>query len=148
MNGPKLQCWLGRLPSLVLRSCVAYYCRTTLRCSDFHFNLFFFQIIIPLHVIGLSCGCVSWGLPNISNLPCNKRYLTWLLREVIESNDRKKTKGKKTIGYAEWVYERIVICGIKEKSGKQERVENMEAKNLPNGRTLTTKLTMYDIVTA
>ena len=28
--------------------------------------------------MGLSCGCVSWGLPNLSNLPCNKRYLTWL----------------------------------------------------------------------
>ena len=30
------------------------------------------------------------------------------------------------------------VCGTKEKGGKQERVENMEAKNLPNGRTLTT----------
>ena len=28
--------------------------------------------------------------------------------------------------------------GIKEKGGKQERMENMEAKNMPNGRTLTT----------
>ena len=55
-----------------------FICRTTLRCSDFHFNLFFFQIIIPFHVIGLSCGCVSWGLPNLSNLPCNKQSLTWL----------------------------------------------------------------------
>ena len=34
-------------------------------------------------------------------------------------------------------FERIVLCGIKEKGGKQERVENKEAKNLPNGRTLT-----------
>jgi len=29
------------------------------------------------------------------------------------------------------------VCGIKEKGGKQERMENMEAKNLPNGRTPT-----------
>ena len=29
------------------------------------------------------------------------------------------------------------ICGIKEKGGKQERMKNMEARNLPNGRTLT-----------
>jgi len=60
------------------------------------------------------------------------------------SDDRKKTKGKETIketiGYAEWVPERIVVCGIKEKGRKQERVENMEAKNLPNGRTLTTMM--------
>jgi len=34
----------------------------------------------------------------------------------------------------------IVACGIKEKGGKQERVENMEAKNLPNGRKLTTMI--------
>jgi len=37
-----------------------------------------------------------------------------------------------------WVSERSVVCGIKEKGGKQERMENMEAKNVPNGRTLTT----------
>jgi len=30
-----------------------------------------------------------------------------------------------------------VVCGIKENGGKPERMENMEAKNLPNGRTLT-----------
>ena len=54
------------------------------------------------------------------------------------SDDRKKTKGKKTIGHAKWISERSVVCGIKEKGGKQERMENMEAKNLPNGRTLTT----------
>src|SRR6218665_1728326 len=54
----------------------SFICRTTLRCSDFHFNRFFFQIIIPLQVIGLSCGWVSGGLPNLSNFPCNKRYLT------------------------------------------------------------------------
>src|SRR6218665_3565049 len=53
-------------------------------------------------------------------------------------DDRKKTEGKETIGYAERVSERIVVCGTKEKGGKQERVENMEAKNLPHGRTLTT----------
>src|SRR6218665_1210965 len=54
------------------------------------------------------------------------------------SDDGKKTKGKETIGYAERVSERFVACGTKEKGGKQERVENMETKNLPNGRTLTT----------
>src|SRR6218665_128598 len=56
------------------------------------------------------------------------------------SDDRKKTKGKETIGYAERVPERIVVCGTKEKGRKQERVENMEAKNLPYGRTLTTTM--------
>src|SRR6218665_3837896 len=54
------------------------------------------------------------------------------------SDDRKKTKGKETIGYAERISERIVVCGTKEKGRKQKRVENMEAKNLPHGRTLTT----------
>ena len=54
------------------------------------------------------------------------------------SDDRKKTKGKETIGYAERVSERIVVCGTKGKGRKQEIVENMEAKNLPHGRTLTT----------
>jgi len=54
------------------------------------------------------------------------------------SDDRKKIKGKETIGYAERVSERIVVCGTKEKGSKQERVENMEAKNLPHGRTLVT----------
>ena len=54
------------------------------------------------------------------------------------SDDRKKTKGKETIGCAERVSERIVVCGTKEKGRKQERVKNMEAKNLPNGRTLMT----------
>ena len=44
----------------------------------------------------------------------------------------------KTIWYAERVSERIVVSGTKEKGGEQERVENMEAKNLPHGRTLTT----------
>jgi len=49
------------------------------------------------------------------------------------------------IGYAERVSVRIVVCGIKEKGRKQERVENMEAKNLPHGRTLTTRQTyMYN----
>jgi len=60
--------------------------------------------------------------------------------DLYRSDDRKKTKGKETIGYAERVSERIVICGTKEKGRKQERVENMEAKNLPHGRTITTKL--------
>src|SRR6218665_3976308 len=54
------------------------------------------------------------------------------------SDDRKKTKGKETIGYAERVSERIVVCGTKEKGRKHERVENMEAKNLHHSRTLTT----------
>ena len=49
-----------------------------------------------------------------------------------------KTKRKETIGYAERVSERIVVCGTKEKGRKQERVGNMEAKNMPHGRTLTT----------
>src|SRR6218665_995477 len=48
-----------------------------------------------------------------------------------------KRPRRKTIGYAKSVSERSVVCGIKEKDGKQERMENMEAKNLPNGRTLT-----------
>ena len=55
------------------------------------------------------------------------------------SDGRKNTKGKKTIRYAKWVSERSVVCGTKEKGGKQERMENMEAKNLPNGRTPTKK---------
>jgi len=45
----------------------------------------------------------------------------------IGSDDRKKTKGKKTIGYSKRVPESSIVCGI-----------NIEAKNLPNGRTLTT----------
>ena len=56
-----------------------------------------------------------------------------LLREVIEG----RMIGKRPWGRKR-VSERIVICGTKEKGGKQERVENMEAKNLPSGRTLTT----------
>ena len=54
------------------------------------------------------------------------------------SDDRKKTKWKKTIGYAKRVPDRSVICGIKEKDGKQGRMENIETKNLPNSRALTT----------
>jgi len=46
-------------------------------------------------------------------------------------------KGKKTTGYAKRIPERSIICGIKGKSGKKERMENIEDKNLPNGRTLT-----------
>src|SRR6218665_125314 len=53
---------------------------------------------------------------------------------------RKRTKGKETIGYAERVSERIVICGTKEIGGKQERVENMEAKNQPSSKTLKTRV--------
>ena len=69
--------------------------------------------------------------------------LTCIKRLMIRPGDRgsdgrKKTKGKETIGHAERVSERIVVCGTEEKGGKQERVENMEAKNLPNGRTLPT----------
>ena len=61
------------------------------------------------------------------------------------SDDRKKTKGKEMIGYAERVFERIVVCGTKEKGRKQERVENMEAKNLPHGRTLTTTYHVQEV---
>src|SRR6218665_2176493 len=76
---------------------------------------------------------------NYSNV--NYCSITVLLREVIKGRmTEKKTKGKETIGYAERVSERVVVCGTKEKGRKQERVENniMEAKNLPNRRTLTT----------
>ena len=34
--------------------------------------------------------------------------------------------------------DRSVVCGIKQRGWKQERMEKFEAKNLPNGRTLTT----------
>src|SRR6218665_661996 len=51
-----------------------------------------------------------------------------------------KDQGEGNDWYAERVSERIVVCGTKEKGRKQERVENMEAKNLPHGRTLTTKV--------
>jgi len=50
--------------------------------------------------------------------------------------DRKKTKEKKTIGYAKLIPERSVVCGLKEKGGKQEKMESIETKDLPNGRTL------------
>ena len=66
------------------------------------------------------------------------RFLPLGLFPIRGSDDRKKTKGKETIGYAERVSERIVVCGTKEKGRTQERVENMEAKNLPHSRTLTT----------
>jgi len=59
------------------------------------------------------------------------------------SDDRKETKRKKTIGYAKWVSERSVVCGIKEKGGKTEKNGKHGAKNLPNGRTLTTTTTCY-----
>ena len=36
-----------------------------------------------------------------------------------------------------------VVGGIKEKGGKQEIMENMEAKNLPNGITLSTLFTYF-----
>ena len=54
------------------------------------------------------------------------------------------TKAKEAIGYAERVSERIVVCGTKEKGRKQERLENLEAKNLPHGRTLTTNQELHD----
>jgi len=38
------------------------------------------------------------------------------------------------------------MCGFKKKGGKQERMENMEAQNLPNGRTLTTRVTFINFV--
>ena len=47
-------------------------------------------------------------------------------------DDRKETTGKDT--------ERSVVCGIKEKAGEQERVENVEVNKLPNGITQTTKI--------
>src|SRR6218665_1047760 len=58
------------------------------------------------------------------------------------SDDRKKTKGRETTGYVARVSERIVICGTKENGGKQKRVENIEAKNLPNssGRFIITEI--------
>jgi len=62
-----------------------------------------------------------------------------LLKEVIEGRMIGKRPRRKTIGYAKSVSERSVVCGTKEKGGKQERMENMEAKNLPNGRTPTKK---------
>jgi len=37
---------------------------------------------------------------------------------IVINNNRKKTKGKETIRYAERVSERIVVCGTKEKGGK------------------------------
>ena|SRR6218665_834459 len=77
-----------------------------------------------------------------------RRKKNWIGRKPSEggdrgSDDRKKTKGKETIGYAVRVSERIVLCGTKKKGRKQERVENMEAKNLPHGRTLTPTTCMY-----
>ena len=52
-------------------------------------------------------------------------------------NDRRK---ENIIGYrpTERVSNIIVISRTKEKGGIQERVQNMEAKNLPNGNILTT----------
>src|SRR6218665_213907 len=49
----------------------------------------------------------------------------------------RRPRGRKRLGMLN-EFLRVVICGTDEKGGKQERVENMEAKNLPNGRTLTT----------
>ena len=58
-----------------------------------------------------------------------------LLNEVIEGMIlKKRPRGRKRFG----MLNEFLKCGIKEKGRKQERMENMEAKNLPNGRTLTT----------
>jgi len=50
------------------------------------------------------------------------------------ANGGDKTKGENDWVYAKWVSERSVVCGIKEKGITQERMENMEAKNLPKWR--------------
>src|SRR6218665_93547 len=61
-----------------------------------------------------------------------------LLREVIEGwMIGKRSRGRKRLGM---LNEFLKECGTKEKGGKQERVETMEAKNLPHGRTLTTRV--------
>ena len=64
-----------------------------------------------------------------------------LLKEVMEGRMLGKDQGEETTGYAKsWVSERSLVCGIKEKGGKQERKENIlnadGRKKLPNGRTL------------
>jgi len=41
----------------------------------------------------------------------------------------KRTRGIKRLGRPLYV-----VCGIKEKDGKHDRMDNMEAKNLPDGR--------------
>jgi len=43
------------------------------------------------------------------------------------------------IGHGEFQKE-ACICGIKDKGEKHDRMENIRAKNLPNGRTLVTTI--------
>jgi len=50
----------------------------------------------------------------------------------------KRPRGRKRLGMQR-VSERSIVRGIKDKGGKQERMENMEARNLPNARTITNK---------
>ena len=81
-----------------------------------------------------------------------RRYKNWighilrgesLLREVIEGwMIGKRSRGRKRLGM---LNEFLKECGTKEKGRQQERVENMEAKNLPHGRTLTTNLRIEEL---
>jgi len=49
------------------------------------------------------------------------------LREVIEGRTiGKRPRGRKRFGKLNEFFERSVVCGIKEKGRKQERMENME----------------------
>jgi len=49
----------------------------------------------------------------------------------------KRPRERKRLGKLNEVFKESSYAEL-EKGGKQERVENMKAKNLPNGRTLTT----------
>jgi len=65
-----------------------------------------------------------------------------MLREVIEGRMiGKRPRGRKRFGMLNEFLKESSYAELKGKGGKQERVENMEAKNLHIGRTLTT--TMY-----
>ena len=62
-----------------------------------------------------------------------------LLREMTEGRMiGKRPRGRKRVGMLNgFLHERSVVCGMKEKGGKQERMEKLEAKNVqPNDRTL------------
>jgi len=63
-----------------------------------------------------------------------------LLRELIEGRMiGKRPRGRKLLGILnEFLKEASYAELPKEKGRKQERMDSMEAKNLPNGRTLTT----------
>jgi len=58
----------------------------------------------------------------------------WLARQ-----NTKRPMGRKRLGMLNEFLKEAHVCRSKEKGGKQGRMKNMEAKNLPNGRTLTTK---------